>query len=209
MKNNTWLSLTVKALLIYLAGVLIGIGISFNYTSLLGSDPTSVVFQALGAKFNISAGTSTLVFNLTVVAIFFFIKRSLIHIGTLLQAIGVGVGIDSGMKVLEIFIEQPQPLIVNLILCITGVLIMGAAIAMYLACDLGASPLDILVLSTCGLIKKSYKWGLFIVYTIFFIVGLSMHGVWGIGTIISIALPGLIVDLLYPSFSKVIKKLPG
>lgn len=200
-KAGSLVTAVCKLLIVFCAALLMGFGISMYYVSGLGSDPISTFLEALATLFGLQSGTMSILMNLLVVAIFLFFKRKLIHVGTFLQTFFVGTGINLGMMFWH-SVWSSQQLWANLLLSVVGAVLIGVSLALYLPCNMGASPTDILVLSVCGLIKKSYKWGFYTIYAISLTLGILLGGVWGAGTLISLVLTGWVADSLIPRTGK-------
>lgn len=207
MKQNNVTTVVVKSAGVLFCALLMGFGISMFYTSGLGSDPISTFIEAIAVIFGLQSGTASILVNLIVVAIFFFIRRRLINIGTFIQTFCVGTGINLGMGFWHGIWPESAGLVANIAISIIGAVLIGVSIALYLPLDIGASPNDILVLTTCDVIHKSYKWGFYTVYAIFLTTGILLGGVWGVGTIIAMVVTGLVTDLLLPPVRKLATKI--
>lgn len=177
-----------------------GIGISMYYVSGLGSDPISTFMEAISILTGLASGTVSILMNLLILVVFFCVKskRGMINIGSFVQTFCVGVGINGGMDFWYSVLPQNMGLVGNLTLSVVGAVLIGISLALYLPCDMGASATDIMILTVCGIIKKSYKWGFYIVYALFMVAGILLGGTWGLGTVVALILTGFTADLLMP-----------
>lgn len=200
MLRYNGLPLVLRLIVNLAAALLMGFGISMYYAVGLGADPVSVFMEGLGAHIGLSSGTTTSLFNCLVVLVFLLFDRSKVHIGTFVQAVFVGIGINLSMGLWAAVLPGGLPLVVKLLFCLGGALACGNALALYLACELGASAVDMLILTTAARLKKSYKWGFYVVYAIFMVLGILFGGRWGIGTVISLVFTGLITDFMIPRY---------
>lgn len=200
MKQKKALLFTLKSLIILFAACMMGMGVALFYTVNIGADPYSVFTEGISLWLHITPGNATTLFNCFVVLIFLFANRRMIHMGTLINAVFVGTGINLGMWAWAQLLPQPPGLLSAVFLCILASVICGNALALYLACDFGASAVDMTILALAGLMHKSYKWGFYLLYAVFLLAGALLGGRWGVGTLISLLLTGAITDCMIPRF---------
>ncbi|MEG1782187.1 MAG: hypothetical protein RR253_02935, partial [Oscillospiraceae bacterium] len=94
----------------------------------------------------------------------------------------------------------------NYIFPILGCGVVGLGVACYLCLDMGASITDNLILFICDITKKGYPFGCYLIYFIYFTIGLLLGGVWGYATLVSLFFTGRVVDFLMPKFKNTIGK---
>ena len=68
-----------------------------------------------------------------------------------------------------------------------GCLIISAGVALCLCLDFGAGIMDNLILMIGDIFNKTYAFGCYICYAVFFTVGLLLGGVWGYATVVAAA----------------------
>lgn len=189
------------------AALLMGAGIALYYAVGLGADPNSVFMQGLAGLLGISAGAATSLFGCAVAGVFLVLNRRYIHVGTLIQAVFVGVGISLGGALWAAVLPGALGPAAGLGLCVCGALICGNALALYLACDIGASAVDMLILAAAAAMKKSFKWGYYLVYAIFMALGILLGGRWGVGTVAALLVTGPVTDFMMPRYRRLLERL--
>jgi len=113
----------------------------------MGASPWSVLAQGIHLNINLSVGMTTILISI-VVLIFWFPLNQKPGIGTILNALIIGLMIDLCIK----FVPTSENYLSQLILAITAVLIVGLGGGIYLAANLGSGPRDGLMV---GLQKKT------------------------------------------------------
>jgi len=113
----------------------------------MGASPWSVLAQGIHININISVGITTILISI-VVLLFWFPLNQKPGIGTILNALIIGLMIDLCIK----FVPTPENYLPQLILAITAVLTVGLGGGIYLVANLGPGPRDGLMI---GLQKKT------------------------------------------------------
>ena len=124
-----------------------GLGEGLLIVSFVGASPWSVLAQGISLNVNLSVGITTILISI-VVLIFWFPLNQKPGIGTILNALIIGLMIDLCIK----FVPTSENYLSQLILAITAVLIVGLGGGIYLAANLGSGPRDGLMV---GLQKKT------------------------------------------------------
>ena len=127
--------------------ILFGLGEGLLIVSAAGASPWSVLAQGIHLNINLSVGITTILISI-VVLIFWFPLNQKPGIGTILNALIIGLMIDLCIK----FVPTSENYLSQLILAITAVLIVGLGGGIYLAANLGSGPRDGLMV---GLQKKT------------------------------------------------------
>lgn len=131
-----------------------------------GCDPLTTFEIGLSNVFHVQFGTVALVFEGIMFFVFFFVRRDLVHLGTLAWCFLIG----------------------SIIIILT--------LAYYIPIGLGYQTSDIFAFMAADLVKKSYGIGLIISYAILFVIGVALGSSWGIGTLIAVVAYGPIIDRL-------------
>lgn len=177
----------VKKVLICILGVLmLGGGMGMLIRVGIGSDSLSCFYEGIAGKLNITAGTVSLITNLSFVVIVYFLDKKKIGISTFIFMI-------LGKYPIDFFFDHfftPDSLIVAIILDIVICIIIGVGCAVIIAADLGVTAYDSLTLSVTEVLKKKYIIVRYTIDGIFLILGILLGGTIGIGTIIAFALIG-------------------
>ena len=126
---------------------LFGLGEGLLIVSASGASPWSVLAQGLYLNIGFSIGVIT-IFISFIVLLFWFPLKQKPGIGTILNALIIGIMIDICIK----FVPTPEDFISQIFLAVVAVLIVGLGGGIYLVANLGAGPRDGLMI---GLQKKT------------------------------------------------------
>ena len=175
--------------------VLFGVGIAMMLQSGLGLPPWDVLHQGLTEEFGLTVGIWSIIISF-VVLVLWLPLRERYGIGTVLNAIIIGVVIDLGV----LLIPEPDNVWWDLLLMAGGIAVIGLASGMYIGANLGPGPRDGLMTAIArrGLSIRVTRWGLEIVVLI---TGILLGGTFGVGTIGFAILIGPIVQYFLPRWS--------
>ena len=126
---------------------LFGLGEGLLIVSFAGASPWSVLAQGIALNINFSIGIIT-IFVSIVVLLFWLPLKQKPGIGTILNAIIIGLMIDICIK----FVPTPEKYLSQILLATLAVLTVGLGGGIYLVANLGAGPRDGLMV---GLQKKT------------------------------------------------------
>jgi len=163
-----------------LAGlVVIGISIALMAQAGLGLGPWEVFHQGISRQSGLALGTVSILVGMPVLALWWPIGARP-GLGTVLNIIVVGSVTNLALRALP----TPAALAVRLAMTVCGVLGFGVASGLYLAADLGAGPRDGLMTG----LHHRFGWPIFAVRMglelSVLIVGWSLGGTVGIGTLL-------------------------
>ena len=127
--------------------ILFGLGEGLLIVSTSGASPWSVLAQGLFLNVGFSVGSITIFISI-VVLLFWFPLKQKPGIGTILNALIIGLMIDVCIR----YISTPENYISQILLGAIAVMIVGLGGGIYLVANLGAGPRDGLMI---GLQKKS------------------------------------------------------
>jgi len=175
--------------------VLFGIGIAMMLQSGLGLPPWDVLHQGLAEEFGLSVGAWSIIISFLVLVLWLPLKERY-GIGTLLNALLIGVVIDLGALV----IPEPPNVLLDVLMVTGGILLIGLASGMYIGANLGPGPRDGLMtgIARRGPSIRVTRWGIEIVVLI---TGILLGGTFGVGTIAFAVLVGPLVQFFLPRWS--------
>jgi uncharacterized membrane protein YczE len=175
--------------------VLFGIGIAMMLQSGLGLPPWDVLHQGLTEQFGLTVGIWSIIISV-VILVFWLPLREKYGVGTVLNAIIIGVVIDVGALV----IPAPESMWWDVTLMLGGIFLIGLASGMYIGANLGPGPRDGLMTAIArrGVSIRVTRWGLEIAVLI---TGILLGGTFGVGTIAFALLIGPIVQFFLPRWS--------
>lgn len=172
--------------------VLFGFGIGLMLQSRLGVPPWDVLHQGLVNQFGLTIGLWSIITSV-VVLIGWLPLREPYGIGTLLNAVIIGVAID----VSALVIPAPEAMAWRIFLLAAGILMIGFASGLYIGAHLGPGPRDGLM---TGIARRgpSIRLTRTVLEITVLAVGLMLGGTFGIGTVAFAFLMGPIVQFFLP-----------
>lgn len=196
----------IRWLFFFLGLVLFSFGISLTIRgALLGIGPWDVLHVGLFINFGLTIGIWAIVSGLVLVLATSLYLKQWPLIGTWLNMILVGLFIDIFLWLLPaVSVSNP---VIQTILFIVGVAIMGVGVGMYIAANMGAGPRDTLMLilvEKTGWTVKKVRTLLEIVVGI---IGWSLGGPLGVGTVLIALTLGYLVHYTLIFFRNWIVKL--
>ncbi|HSM45406.1 MAG TPA: hypothetical protein VK969_10360 [Acidimicrobiia bacterium] len=187
--------LTRRVVQLVIGLIAFGLGIALMLQSRLGVPPWDVLHQGLAERFGLTVGIWSIIVSFLVLLLWLPLRERY-GIGTVLNAIIIGVVIDLGV----LFIPQPPNVWLDAIILAAGIVLIGLASGMYIGANLGPGPRDGLMTAIArrGLSIRVTRWGLEIVVLI---TGILLGGTFGVGTIAFALLIGPIVQFFLPRWS--------
>lgn len=175
--------------------ILFGIGIAMMLQSGLGLPPWDVLHQGLAEEFGLSVGVWSIIISF-VVLLLWIPLRERYGLGTVLNAVIIGVVIDLGVLV----IPEPDSLWLDVPFMAAGIFLIGLASGMYIGANLGPGPRDGLMTAVArrGPSIRATRWGLEIAVLL---TGILLGGTFGVGTVAFALLIGPIVQFFLPRWS--------
>ncbi len=175
--------------------VLFGVGIAMMLQSGLGLPPWDVLHQGLTEEFGLSVGIWSIVISFVVLLLWIPLKERY-GIGTVFNAIVIGLVIDAGARL----IPDPSNIWLDILMLSGGILLIGVASGLYIGANLGPGPRDGLMTAIArrGPSIRLTRWGLEVAVLI---TGILLGGTFGAGTIAFALLIGPIVQYVLPRWS--------
>ncbi|WP_246142784.1 YczE/YyaS/YitT family protein [Nocardioides rubriscoriae] len=175
--------------------VLYGVSLALMVRGDLGLAPWDVLHSGLIRHVPLTLGQAVVVMSF-VVLLLWVPLREMPGVGTVANALVVGFSADATLAVLD----APAPLVARAGLMVGGVLLCGFASALYIGAQLGRGPRDGLM---TGLARRT-GWSIRLVRTglevAVVLVGLTLGGVLGLGTVLYALAIGPLTQLLLPVF---------
>ncbi len=200
MKNKS--VLLKKYFIVILSQIIVGIGASFLVISGMGNDPMGVMVSGLSQKFGVMFGTMSNIVNFIIFLILLIFYRKRITLTTLITVFVPGWSINRMLELWSV-VNLPSA-VMKFIFPLIGCLIISAGVALCLCLDFGAGIMDNLILMIGDIFNKTYAFGCYICYAVFFTVGLLLGGVWGYATVAALVLNGKVIDFLIPKFKNTV-----
>ncbi len=216
----------IKILIVCIGVTSAACGVAIFYTLNIGTDPVSVFVDGQHQIFRLSYGSVNLVDSLVYFVVILIFSRNLVNLATWISGFAMGplinlfTGMFSKLILPEgtftlqftafrgfVFIPPGQDYLVRLLMLIPAVILLGCGLGLYLSANMGAAPVDALVLFISGKLKKPLKEVKIAFDFIVAIIGFLLGGVVGVGTIVAIAMTGPIINLTIKTVGKLNKKV--
>jgi uncharacterized membrane protein YczE len=172
-----------------------GIGIGLMLQSGLGLSPWDVLHQGLTVQFGLTVGIWSILSSF-VVLLFWLPLRERYGIGTLLNAIIIGVMID----VTAGLVPEAANTWWAVSMMVSGILLVAITSGMYIGANLGPGPRDGLMTAIARR-GPSIRLTRVIMEITVLVIGVLLGGTFGIGTILYALLMGPLVQFFLPRWT--------
>jgi len=170
----------------FLAVVIMGVGVSLYVLGGMGADPFSTLNLGVSSKLGLSFGTWQIIFNGILLVGVFLIDRSMLGLGTLGNMFLVGISADICNSFLAVAAPPTEELnlFVRLVLTLCGVACQILGCSFYVTANLGMAPYDCVSFIVPNKTKIPFRWWRIISDFICVAVGFACGATVGIGTLI-------------------------
>ncbi len=192
---------TIKKYLIMIVGAMvIGIGAAFIVGGNVGGDSMTTFEQGLMQTCNIALPIAMILANGIFVILLLIFSRENLSVDTILCPLFISLGSNIGVK----FIPSVEGMVVRIIFLLVGIVICALGIGIGAQTTTGSNPYDGFVLAFSKKINQSYS----IVRPVFdvclLVLGILLHGTFGIGTFIATFCIGPVANVFIKGLSKLI-----
>jgi len=173
--------------------VLYGVSLGMMVRGDLGLAPWDVLHSGLIRHVPITLGQAVVLLSF-VVLVLWVPLREVPGIGTIANALVVGMAADATLALLD----RPDAIALRVVLMVGGVLLCGLASAMYIGAQLGRGPRDGLMTGLSrrsGLSLRLVRTGIEVTVVL---IGLTLGGVAGLGTVLYALAIGPLTQLMLP-----------
>lgn len=195
--DGLWDLSWLRALLLTIGIILLGIGGSFTVQSDLGTAPWTVLAQGISVQTGLPLGVSFFLVSLSVFLMWIPLALKPGY-GTIANTVFFAAGLQIGVD----YIPSPANTFMAYLLVLLGVFITGAGGAMYITCGLGTGPRDGIMLAFLGKTKMPITIVRAIIEIVVLTVGYFLGGDVGIGTVIIALLIGRSFSFWFNFFGK-------
>lgn len=194
MKKHTVKSFILKALVVLLGTAVCAYGINLVLCSGVGVDPLTMFEEGLAKQLGIEVAYSNWGVNMTVLLIGFLINRKSVGWGTFITAFCMG----PCMKLLTpLTPAAPSGFWWGLVMNVIGVAVIGLGIAIYMSPNFGVGAMETIMTFFSEKLHKPYSVVRICIDCTWLLLGLLLHGTFGVGTIIGAFGVGFTLDLFY------------
>lgn len=181
---------------------IIQLGVAFFIKSNTGVDSFTIFMQGLSNLLNITVGQANiLVMGIVFIGMLIF-TREYIRLGTFLAVITAGPFLDLINSLLENVGIAALPLIIRLLIVAISCVVISIGFSILKSANLSVAPTDQLPLIIVDKSNWQYKWVRITMDVIFIVVGFSLGGTLGVGTIITTLLIGPCIQYFLPIIEK-------
>ena len=207
MKQKNFKNFIFRILCFIVGCFIIQIGVSFFIKSNTGVDSVTIFMQGLSNILHITVGQANMLFmGIVFVGILIF-AREYIRLGTFLAVITAGPFLDLINNLLNNVGVDALPLIVRLLIVAISCVVIAIGFSILKSAELSVAPTDQLPLIIVDKTSWQYKWVRITMDVIFIVVGFSLGGVLGLGTIITTLLIGPCIQYFLPIIEKKAEKI--
>lgn len=200
----------IKRLVILVIGLIIAhLGVTMFLLTNLGADPFNVMIQGLSKHLPISHGQTHICICFLIIVVLLFVERSVIKIGTVVCMILGGPIIDGFTYLLKNIINEEQPLFVRVLIVVLACVILAFGMTIVITSEAGTGPNDLVAVVISDKLKKKFGMVRVIVDFTFFLIGLILGGVFGIGTLICAFVVGVAAGIIMPYSKKIVDSIMG
>ncbi|MHC1770326.1 MAG: YitT family protein [Flexilinea sp.] len=204
-----------KEWLLRLGILFLGIGIAqagatlFILTS-LGSDSFTTFVQGISLFFGLSIGTCHVIVLTTQMILIMVFTKGYIKPGTFINAFCGGPFIDFFMRVFSDAVCNTSPFMLRFFFAVVGCITLSLGISIIIKTDAGTGPNDLVpVILADKITKVEFRWIRVAYDFILAVVGFSLDGVIGLGTIIAVVLTGPGVQFFFSPVKRIIDQILG
>ena len=151
-------NLAMRIVLVVLANMILGLGISLLRLAGFGTDPYTCMNLGVSSKLGMSYGTYQMIFNIVLFIPVFILDKKSFGVGALVNMLVLGYFVEFFMfafGAVGITIEGlAGNLLIQIPILTLGVFVVCFGVALYMFCDLGSAPYDRL-----GVIIENYSHG--------------------------------------------------
>ena len=178
---------------LYVGLVLYGVSLAVMVRSDLGLAPWDVLHSGVGRHLPLTLGQAVVVLSFVVLLLWIPLREKP-GLGTISNALVVGVAADAGLAVLE----EPGSLAARAALLVGGIALNGLATALYIGAQLGRGPRDGLMTGLHRRTGRSIRLVRTVLEVTVILVGLALGGALGIGTVVYALAIGPLAQGLLP-----------
>lgn len=182
----------LRYLAIFVGLFIVGNGIVLTIQANIGVNPWDVLHIGIANRTGLTIGTVIQVVGLLLVVVSYFFKVK-IYVGTVLNMIFLGLFVD--LVIAWGYVPNPELIWQRIILYVSGVIVFGFGVAVYISANLGAGPRDSLMLALTQVSRFRVGTIRTFIEITAATVGFFLGGPLGIGTVIFALTVGFFMEI--------------
>lgn len=187
-----------RLVIVFAGTALMGIGVILFILSGQGIDPLSTMLAGFVEHLPIGLGTMISVFNVSVLGLVALVDRRFIGVGSLINAIFVGIFTNLWMDFLLPFSDLP-----HFVLVVLAILSFTLGIAIYMKGHLGFGPVEAMMNVLASYTPLDVRKSRLILDVSYIVIGILLGATYGYGTVLS----AVLISPLIGAFSILLNKL--
>ncbi|MDQ0339538.1 putative membrane protein YczE [Caldalkalibacillus uzonensis] len=211
MRGEQWWrgsSVFVIRWLIFMLGVIImSFGIVLMIKADMGNAPWDVFHIGLYYQFGLTIGLWSILVGIVIIGLTWLLTRTKPQVGAVINMLLVGLFID--LFLLIPWLKTPEHWGGQLVLLLTGIVVMGYGVGLYIAPRCGAGPRDGLMIAISEKTGWKVQWVRTGMEVLVLISGWILGGPVFVGTLLFSVLIGPVVGFSLPQCQVLVDKLIG
>lgn len=183
-------SLFLRIVTVFIGTFIAGLGIQVIVTADFGCDSVSTLILGLLNHTDLSFGRVSQIISLIFLVISFCYQKKMLGIGSIINGFFLGESIH----LLQPFVSEIKVIESSMLASFAGFVLLAFGTSIYLKADLGAGPLEGMMLSVCDLFKLDLKRGRILLDFLLVSLGVMLGSSLNWGTMIGVFLLGPIIS---------------
>lgn len=189
-----------------LSTIICAIGVCLFIEAGLGSDTIDVLIDGMHRQFSITLGQADQIFTFTFLLLAFLCNRQYIGLPSIAYSIMIGFMIDFVNQWIMPLQLSEASFMIRILCVLLGQFCFALSYGIFQTVEKGMNTVDAVIYFLCKKTKFAYRWVRTIFDIIFFIMGIYLGGVIGIGTIFSVCFTGIMTDFVHQMIVKLKRK---
>ncbi|QNN83282.1 hypothetical protein H3H54_06730 [Brachybacterium sp. Z12] len=181
-----------------------GFSLALLLESGLGGAPWDVLHAAIADHIGLTVGTVSIAVSFVLLLVWVPLRER-VGIGTVANAIWVGVSVDLGMLLLP----EARTVPIALAMMASGVLLNGISGAAYIGAQLGAGPRDGLMTGLGRVLSRPVGPVRIVLEVTVLVTGWALGGPLGVGTVVYAIALGPVIQLTLPHVTLSVRTVRG
>lgn len=185
-----------RIVLMFVAVLLMGVGISFCVRASMGQDPCSTMNLGISSKLNLSFGVWQAILNCIMFVFVLIFDRSLIGLGTLANMLIIGFVADLLKPLWAGLIPGEMSFWLRVVFTLIGTLLLLVGCSVYMTANLGMAPYDcvaFLIINIPTKRKLKFQYIRIAQDALAVLIGFACGAAVGLGTVIMVFLSGPLI----------------
>ena len=202
-KKINWRSFLIRLMVSIFATIIGEFGIGCYYGCGLGTDPISVFVDGVHNVCRLSYGDISTICNIILAILIIIFERQHLGVGTLITVVIAGPLIDVFETLIRVnFPIESTSLLIRILILLAGLITTSISYAMAIACKMGIGTFQFIPIFIADKTPIKLELAQTISDAVFFIIGVVLGGVTGIGTIVGVACTGYLMGFVLDRISK-------